>query len=60
MGQAAADGKAIIFVSSYLPELLAICDRIGVMSRGTLREIRPANEWTEEEVMACAIGNETA
>ncbi len=58
IGQAAAEGKAIIFVSSYLPELLAICDRIGVMSRGTLREIRPAAEWTEEQVMACAIGNE--
>ena len=58
IGQAAAEGKAIIFVSSYLPELLAICDRIGVMSRGTLREIRPAAEWTEEQVMTCAIGNE--
>jgi ribose transport system ATP-binding protein len=60
IGQAAAEGKAILFVSSYLPELLAICDRIGVMSRGALREIRPAAEWTEEQVMTCAIGNEAA
>ncbi len=60
IGQSAAAGKAIIFVSSYLPELLAICDRIGVMSRGALREIRPASEWTEEQVMSCAIGNEAA
>jgi ribose transport system ATP-binding protein len=58
MGQAAAEGKAILFVSSYLPELLAICDRLGVMSRGRLREIRPVGEWTEEQVMACAVGNE--
>jgi ribose transport system ATP-binding protein len=55
MGELAAGGKAIIFVSSYLPELLAVCDRIGVMARGRLREVRPTNEWTEEQVMACAV-----
>jgi ribose transport system ATP-binding protein len=55
MGELAADGKAIIFVSSYLTELLAVCDRIGVMSRGQLREIRPAAEWTEEAVMSVAV-----
>lgn len=56
MGQLAADGKAILFVSSYLTELLAVCDRIGVMSRGRLKEIRPANEWTEEAIMNVATG----
>ncbi len=58
MGQAAADGKAIVFVSSYLPELLAVCDRVGVMARGRLREVRPAKDWTEETVMACAIASD--
>ena len=58
MGQLAAKGKSVIFVSSYLPELLAVCDRVGVMARGRLREIRPAREWTEEAVMACAIGGD--
>jgi ribose transport system ATP-binding protein len=58
MGQWAADGKAIIFVSSYLPELLAVCDRIGVMARGRLREIRPAADWSEESIMACAVAGE--
>ncbi len=56
IGELAAAGKAVIFVSSYLPELLAVCDRVGVMSRGRLREIRPAKEWNEEAVMACAVG----
>jgi ribose transport system ATP-binding protein len=56
IGEAAAAGKAVIFVSSYLPELLAVCDTIGVMARGRLREVRPTTEWTEEAVMACAIG----
>ena len=55
MGQAAAAGKAVIFVSSYLPELLAVCDRIGVMARGVLHEIRPTDAWTAESIMACAV-----
>ena len=55
MGELAAEGKSILFVSSYLTELLAVCDRVGVMSGGQLREIRPASEWTEEAVMAIAI-----
>jgi ribose transport system ATP-binding protein len=55
MGELAAQGKAIIFVSSYLPELVAVCDRIAVLARGQLREVRPTNEWTEESIMACAI-----
>ena len=55
MGTLAAEGKAILFVSSYLTELLAVCDRVGVMSGGLLREIRPANDWTEESVMSIAV-----
>jgi len=58
MGQLAADGKAIIFVSSYFTELLAVCDRVGVMARGRLREIRPRNEWNEHTLLACAVGAE--
>jgi ribose transport system ATP-binding protein len=58
IGELAAAGKAVIFVSSYLPELMAVCDRIGVMSRGRLREIRAAPDWTEETVMACAVAAE--
>jgi ribose transport system ATP-binding protein len=58
MGELAAAGKSVIFVSSYLPELLAVCDRVGVMSRGSLREIRSTSDWNEEAVMACAIGGD--
>jgi len=56
MGQLAAEGKSIVFVSSYLPELLGVCDTIAVMHRGVLSEARPAEEWTEHSVMASAIG----
>jgi ribose transport system ATP-binding protein len=56
MGQLAATGKAIIFVSSYLPELLGVSDSIGVMCRGVLSEVRPVAEWTEHRIISVAIG----
>jgi ribose transport system ATP-binding protein len=58
MGELAAQGKAILFVSSYLPELLGICDTIGVMCRGILREVKPAEQWTEHAIMGAAVGIE--
>jgi ribose transport system ATP-binding protein len=58
MGELAAQGKAVLFVSSYLTELLAVCDRIGVMSRGQLKEVRMASEWTEESIMNVAVSGE--
>ena len=36
-----------------------VCDRIGVMCRGRMGEIRAARDWTEEEVMQCATGTGT-
>jgi ribose transport system ATP-binding protein len=44
-------GKAVLMVSSYFPELLAMCDRIAVMSRGRLGAPRPASAWTEHELL---------
>jgi hypothetical protein len=38
-------------ISSYLPELLGICDRIAVMARGVLGPARPVGEWTEHSLM---------
>ncbi|MBM3837495.1 MAG: sugar ABC transporter ATP-binding protein [Verrucomicrobia bacterium] len=56
MGQLAGQGKAIIFVSSYLPELMGVCDTLGVMCRGVLSEVRPASAWTEHSIISAAIG----
>ncbi len=56
IGELARQGKAIIFVSSYLPELLGVCDRLAVMARGQLSVARPVHEWTEEQIMAQATG----
>jgi ribose transport system ATP-binding protein len=52
--------KAVLLVSSYLPELLGLCDRIAVMRRGRLGEPRPAGEWNEHSLMLAATGTETA
>jgi len=49
-------GKAVLLVSSYLPELFGLCDRLAVMSRGRLSPARPIGQWTPETVLATAIG----
>ncbi|MEO6244925.1 MAG: ATP-binding cassette domain-containing protein, partial [Opitutaceae bacterium] len=56
VGELAARGKAVVVVSSYLPELLGLCDTIGVMCRGELAVVRPRAEWTEAAIMHAAIG----
>jgi ribose transport system ATP-binding protein len=43
-------------VSSYLPELLGLCDRIAVMRRGHLLPARSAAAVTEHELMMEATG----
>jgi ribose transport system ATP-binding protein len=58
VGELAAAGKAVLVVSSYLPELFGICDRIAVMTRGVLGPARAAAEWTPEQVIAAATGGE--
>jgi ribose transport system ATP-binding protein len=59
-GDAATGRKpsAVLVVSSYLPELMGICDRIAVMSRGILGAARPVAQWNEHSLMAEAIGQE--
>lgn len=56
IGRLAAQGKAVLFVSSYLPELLGVCDTIAVMCRGVLSDVRSVGEWTEQSIIAAAIG----
>jgi ribose transport system ATP-binding protein len=60
IGELAAQGKAVLFVSSYLPELLGVCDRLAVMARGRLSPLRPVEAWTPEQVMAYATGGTVA
>jgi ABC-type polysaccharide/polyol phosphate transport system ATPase subunit len=50
-----ANGAAILVVSSQLPELLQLCDRIAVMRQGVLSAARSAKEWTQESLVAAAL-----
>lgn len=55
----ACQGKSVLLVSSYLPELLGTCDSIAVMNRGRLSQARPVSDLTEHEIMSQAIASET-
>jgi len=57
VSELAASGKAVVVVSSYLPELLGLCDTIGVMCRGELAAVRPRAQWNEAEIMRTATGS---
>jgi ribose transport system ATP-binding protein len=50
--------KAVLMVSSYLPELLGVCDEIAVMTRGRLGPTKPVADWNEHELMLAATGKE--
>jgi ribose transport system ATP-binding protein len=51
----ACSGKAVVIVSSYLPELLGTCDRIAVMNRGRLSQAKNIKDLTEHSIMMEAI-----
>jgi len=56
----ACEGKAVLIVSSYLPELLGICDRIAVMCKGQLNRARAVSEINEHEIMTEATATKEA
>jgi rhamnose transport system ATP-binding protein len=52
----ARSGIAILLISSDLPEVIAMSDRVAVMREGTLRGIYSRQEATQERIMATAVG----
>jgi rhamnose transport system ATP-binding protein len=52
----AAEGLAVIMISSDLPEILGMSDRIGVMRGGTLTTILDGHSADAHSVMAAALG----
>lgn len=48
--------RAVIMISSYLPELFGVCDRIAVMSQGKLTRAVPVSRLTPQDVMLVATG----
>ncbi len=57
INQLANEGKGIILLSSELPEILGICDRIYVMSKGKIAAELKASEATQEKVMKFIMNN---
>jgi ABC-type sugar transport system ATPase subunit len=55
MNRWASEGKGILLITSELPELLAMSDRILVMHRGRVTAEFPREEATQEKVMAAAM-----
>jgi len=51
INQLAADGKAVIVISSELPEILGICDRIYVMNKGKVVGEMLQEEASQEKIM---------
>ncbi|MGD0557660.1 MAG: sugar ABC transporter ATP-binding protein [Streptosporangiaceae bacterium] len=58
--QLARDGVAVLMISSELPEVLLISDRILVMREGRLAAEYPREEASEEQIMAAATGQQVA
>jgi ribose transport system ATP-binding protein len=56
IARCADQNKAVLMISSYLPELFGLADRLAVMSRGRLSKARPIDAWTPESVLQTAIG----
>lgn len=59
MRRLADEGKVILMVSSELPEIITVCDRIAVFCEGRLTNIlRNRDDISEEEIMAWALPQE--
>jgi inositol transport system ATP-binding protein len=59
MTMLAKQGKAVIMVSSELPELIMMCDRIYVMAKGEITGMLTRDEFTQEKIMGYATATIT-
>lgn len=56
IGKLAREGRAIVLISSYLPELINMCDRILVMHEGRIAGELSREQFSEERIIALATG----
>ncbi|MCL2473268.1 MAG: D-xylose ABC transporter ATP-binding protein, partial [Treponema sp.] len=55
----AASGLTIILISSELPELIGMCDRIYVMREGTIAGQFSRDRFSQEEILRVALASES-
>jgi ABC-type sugar transport system ATPase subunit len=60
IGALAKEEHGIVIISSYLPELLNMCDRILVMHEGEVAGVVGREEFSEERIIALATGTKEA
>jgi rhamnose transport system ATP-binding protein len=60
MTDLAAEGVAVLMISSELPEILGMSDRVAVMHGGTIVEILDRADATQEKILALALGHDAA
>ncbi|MDA9601289.1 sugar ABC transporter ATP-binding protein [Alphaproteobacteria bacterium] len=56
MGELVEDGMSIMMISSELPEILGMCDRVVVMYRGLIRDILDVKKASSEQIVKLASG----
>jgi rhamnose transport system ATP-binding protein len=57
MEELAERGLAVLMISSELPEILGMSDRVAVMRGGTIAGVLARDEATQERVLAIALGH---
>lgn len=60
MTELAGEGVAILMISSELPEVLGMSDRVAVMHSGTIVKVLERDEATQTEILALALGHGAA
>jgi ABC-type sugar transport system ATPase subunit len=54
----AKKGATVLFISSEMEELMGICDRIMVMSKGKIVAEIPKSDYSQEKIISYALGGE--
>ncbi|WP_091881224.1 multiple monosaccharide ABC transporter ATP-binding protein [Phyllobacterium sp. OV277] len=55
INQLVSEGKSVLMISSEMPELLGVCDRIYVMNQGRIVGEMPAKEASQDKIMRAII-----
>jgi rhamnose transport system ATP-binding protein len=58
MGELVGEGMSIIMISSELPEILGMCDRVVVMYRGLIKNVLDVKDASSEQIVKIASGEE--
>jgi putative multiple sugar transport system ATP-binding protein len=58
MNQLVSEGRSVVMISSEMPELLGMCDRIYIMNEGRIAGELSSEDATQEQIMSCILQND--